>query len=950
MKSFKQFFFLAGLSIAILLMAQTRAFAQANCSVSGVPAPLRGSGLTELTGSIVLNNCQGAIPAGGVSLTATIQPNPAVITNSTAPGFLPTAAVSTTVGGVTSVVVVAGNISGNSVSFSLPATPAGSTLTSITIGSVPGNAATVGIRVNAFAAGTPSAGQISALLTVSGPLALSNSVVAIGIPMPALFESFTPGAAIFQGAPAALAGVPPTAGFAPATPAITATDTVTGQAVAANSIPVINITEGFGAVLLVAGPAANGEGGDTSGFGTRVLIQFNNLPANLAVYAPQLVTTTTAGGSLTLTLVPGADANGIGGTPIAGASPFTANLITGTSITYETTASNISIAEKVSVPLGIFTTGTPGSGTLTFSVFLAPISSIGTAVPTTTAPIPRFASVEATLQTPPGAPIISLSAGTVNFVTSVGSTPPLQLISISNTGGGILNWTAAISSITGGNWLTLSPTSSTANSNLQLNVNSASLQPGTYSATVMISAQSAINSPQALTVNLTVTTTSLLIVPSSLSFNAVTGSNPAPQQLTILDTGGGRLNWTATVNTPGGNWLSLSTTSGVTPSTVPVLVNASGLVAGKYQGTITVSAPGAAAPQTVIVTLVLGTPAISLNPTSLLFVTTAGKNPAPQTFTVQNSGGGVLGWTATAVTQSGGNWLSVGPASATAPSTVTVTANAAGLTQGSYTGTITISALSGSGASNSPQTVTVTLAIDTPAISQNGVVNGASFAPNAAVSPGSIASLFGVNLAATAATASTTPLPTTLAGTQVLLVLPGGNVAVPLFYVSPTQINFELPPSVTGPTAQVVVVSNGVKSLPVTLNVASTAPGIFTLVSGTPGPGAVLNQDFSPNSAQNPAKAGSVILIYATGLGATIPPAVAGQPAGISPLSVTAQTPVVTIGGVAATVQFAGLAPNFVGLYQINAQIPAGTAPGNAVPVQIQIGGAISNTVTVAVQ
>ena len=236
--------------------------------------------------------------------------------------------------------------------------------------------------------------------------------------------------------------------------------------------------------------------------------------------------------------------------------------------------------------------------------------------------------------------------------------------------------------------------------------------------------------------------------------------------------------------------------------------------------------------------------------------------------------------------------------------------------------------------------------VGAPTVNPNGVVNGASFSTEALVSPGSIASLFGTTLAAAAATATTIPLPTALGGAQVMV----NGAAVPLFYVSPTQINFEMPPDLSGTTAQVVVASNGVSGPPATMNLAPAAVGIFTIGTGGSGQGAVLNQDSSVNSAQNPASVGSAISIYATGLGTTNPPAITGQPAGSSPLSVTVATPVVMIGGVPAEVLFSGLAPGFVGLYQVNVQIPAGVTTGPNVPLVLLQNGVPSNTVTLAIR
>jgi uncharacterized protein (TIGR03437 family) len=119
---------------------------------------------------------------------------------------------------------------------------------------------------------------------------------------------------------------------------------------------------------------------------------------------------------------------------------------------------------------------------------------------------------------------------------------------------------------------------------------------------------------------------------------------------------------------------------------------------------------------------------------------------------------------------------------------------------------------------------------------------------------------------------------------------------------------------------------------------APAAPGIFTANQDGTGQGAVLNENFSANSAQNPEARGATIQIFATGLGATNPPVPSGQPGATTPpFNLTTETPVVLIGNVAAQVSFSAMAPGFVGLYQVNAVIPTGIAPGNAVSLQIRL-------------
>ena len=229
----------------------------------------------------------------------------------------------------------------------------------------------------------------------------------------------------------------------------------------------------------------------------------------------------------------------------------------------------------------------------------------------------------------------------------------------------------------------------------------------------------------------------------------------------------------------------------------------------------------------------------------------------------------------------------------------------------------------------------------------SGTVNGASFAAGLPLAAGSIASVFGSNLSLSAAAADVVPLPTLLGGARVSL----NGVAAPLFYVSPGQINFQMPPRTSGATATIVVVKNGLTGLATSVELAPEAPVIFTLDSSGKGPGAVLNQDFSVNSAQNPAAVGDGIQIYANGLGALNPPVGAGEVGpSLPPFSLTVNTPTVLINGAPAEVLYSGAAPGFVGANQVNVRIPAGTPAGSAVSLQIKIGGGTSNIVTIAVR
>ena len=190
------------------------------------------------------------------------------------------------------------------------------------------------------------------------------------------------------------------------------------------------------------------------------------------------------------------------------------------------------------------------------------------------------------------------------------------------------------------------------------------------------------------------------------------------------------------------------------------------------------------------------------------------------------------------------------------------------------------------------------------------------------------------------------PLPLELGGLSATL----GNSAVPLFFTGSGQINAQLPFDIpANSSAQLVVKVGDSFTVPETINVAAAQPGIFTVNQSGSGPGAILDVRFVLVSATNPVKPGDIIQIYCTGLGETNPPVRSGERSPSSPPATAVKTVTATVDGINAPVQFAGLAPEFVGLYQVNVQIPAGVKNGEVNLVLTQ-DGVESNTVTIFVQ
>jgi uncharacterized protein (TIGR03437 family) len=173
------------------------------------------------------------------------------------------------------------------------------------------------------------------------------------------------------------------------------------------------------------------------------------------------------------------------------------------------------------------------------------------------------------------------------------------------------------------------------------------------------------------------------------------------------------------------------------------------------------------------------------------------------------------------------------------------------------------------------------------------------------------------------------------------------NVPAPLFYVSPWQINAQIPYETAPGTAQIQV-SSGAGNATLRVQVTAAAPAIFTVNSSGSGAGAIEHAlSGQLVTSTNPAAAGEVVAVYCTGLGA-VSPSISDGAAGRVPPAQTVMPVTASIAGAPASVIFAGLAPGFAGLYQVNVLIPAGTAAGTQ-NLRISTNGSASNTVSIAV-
>jgi uncharacterized protein (TIGR03437 family) len=217
----------------------------------------------------------------------------------------------------------------------------------------------------------------------------------------------------------------------------------------------------------------------------------------------------------------------------------------------------------------------------------------------------------------------------------------------------------------------------------------------------------------------------------------------------------------------------------------------------------------------------------------------------------------------------------------------------------------------------------------------SSVVNAAN--GTSPVAPLGLISVYGQLMSPVNMATSQIPLPTALADS----CLSVNGSPVPLLFVSSQQINAQLPFNISGSSTMTVHTPGGISNN-FYFTVQATAPSVFMSAAAGPETGLAAivrmnnNQLVTPTNPINP---NDTIVIFLTGMGQTTPSVVAGLPSPQNPLATATTAPIVTLGGVALNVSYAGLSPDEVGVYQINAAVPTGIAPGLSVPLTINQGG-----------
>ena len=675
------------------------------------------------------------------------------------------------------------------------------------------------------------------------------------------------------------------------------------------------------------------------------------------------------------------------------------------------TLTTASLALTSSAPTGIFGLQNTGGGSITVQAVTAADGwLVVEGAPTRLSPgPPSYVKVTAN---PTGLAAGRLYRGSIRVATSAGTTSlpvtllvasgismtlnptgqqfqmaaggavgnPAGVIQVLVDGGANVNWTAA--TLPGSSWLTVRTTTGTSTSTTPGTLNyaveptaAAALQAGTYYGRIRVTSGQATNTPVDFLVVLNVATGGTApdpdLQPSGLVFVATGGVSTPVQTVQVFASSTTPVPYQASALTASGaQWLSVTPTVGAASANAPgratVTVNPAGLAPGVYRGVVTYQYSSAAL-RSVNVTYIVPTsggalPFFHAGDAALLpragctatkvVVTANGLPtnfaqpaswPVPVSVQLSDDCGTTIGNGTVDVTFSNGD----------PPIRLTTDSGSGGRYSGTWTPrstasqvTVTAFAVASGLAAAKTQIVGKVTPNIAPALTPGGMLNVFNPSVGAGIAPGTAVQIYGTNLAGpgVSALATSLPFPTSLSGTAVLI---GGTFA-PLYFVSPGQINalapFELQPGVP---YQVLVTVNG----------ALTTPDLFTSTEGAPGIAAFANggliaqhvdATFSLVTEASPAKPGEIIVLYLAGLGSTVNQPATGSGAPLPPTAPLASV-TMTIGGKATPLEFVGLTPGSVGLYQIAVKVPEDAADGNQ-PLVVTQAGAVSNVTILPVR
>jgi uncharacterized protein (TIGR03437 family) len=566
-------------------------------------------------------------------------------------------------------------------------------------------------------------------------------------------------------------------------------------------------------------------------------------------------------------------------------------------------------------------------------------------------PVTLFISANATMTLFPAGEQFSQPAGGApgnpnrSFLVSVNSSRPV-------------NFSAAV--LPGASWL-LAGTAAGVSAPTQPGTVSFSIDPavastlavGAYYGEIAIASADASNSPQDFEVVLNVTPTVTPVTPDpepgGLLFIATTGGSALPPQTVTVYSGSAEpLTFQASAaTTSGGGWLSVTPATGSasqsSPGVTTVSVDTSKLSgAGVYQGGVTYSL-SATAVRTVNVTLIVSggatstSSAVPANALPRASGCTPSKLVPAQTGLVQ-SFFAPAGWPtplAVLLFDDCGSVVNNGQIVATfsngdPPLALPLANSSQGLYSGTWSPANASSQVTVDVTATAPSFAAITSPLSgavapnaVPLLSPNGTLHVFNSLVGGALAPGTIVAIYGQSLAGTTAMAAAVPLPTVMKGSSVII----GGMEAPLYYVSPGQIDAQIPFELqSGQQYQVIVLTNGALTTPQPIQLSAATPGLAASPDSTL---IAQHSDGSLVTAASPAMGGEYLVAYLAGLGGTTVPVASGAPSPSSPLAEPTNSVVLTVNGTQSPIYFAGLTPGLVGLYQMNFQVPAGLPTGS---------------------
>jgi len=574
--------------------------------------------------------------------------------------------------------------------------------------------------------------------------------------------------------------------------------------------------------------------------------------------------------------------------------------------------------------------------------------------------------------------LLTQSGLSFTAVSGGGIVPP-QTFGVLNPGSVAMPFSVSTSTIEGGPWLSATPASGVAAgpaSGVEVSVNQHGLDAGRYYGIVRVDAPGAPNSPQVVTVFFEVlppgSNPGQVAQPSELVFRMAAGADMPPAQEVLgfnllASPLGVRTNLVPEVFGQAVGFVNRPRFAQALPNHPARIVVQPFPTAipdpGIYRGTMTLSFDDGTVRKiglSIVVGAVVGSKAAGagsdgcapqrLIPTPVAvaqgFSVAAGW-PAPITVDLQDDcGEPVTSGSVSAVFSTGeppvplvslrdGRWQGTWETRASSRGPVTITLRAEDPER----------RLAG----ESQVTAALRASQDPPAFGIESVVSAASPRPFTPVAPGALISLGGERFSRTAETAAGSPLPVRLGETSVMMT----DRPVPLLFAGPDRIGAVVPFGLEPNTVHQIRVRRGSTiSRPVAVNVASTQPAVFPAGAGA-GTQAlatiVRGEERFLNSAAAPARAGDLAVVLCAGMGEVDAPLEAGA-AATPGVSLRTREPVlVRVGGVEAKVEFAGMAPGLVGVYQVSFTIPEGVETGPAVDLTIEAGGQTSPPSTLAI-